>query len=112
MLTKSSQIEHRNQFEDDRQRAAVAAFNTRARIKDTVDWERFKPILEEVFGSPRHSGPGRPTWDQMIMFRALMLGVMSSLSDRSRQYMVLDRTSFKPCVGLQSTDHVLAQKTV
>ncbi len=112
MLTKSSQIEHRNQFEDDRQRAAVAAFNTRARIKDTVDWERFKPILEEVFGSPRHSGPGRSSWDQMIMFRALMLGVMSSLSDRSRQYMVLDRTSFKPCVGLKSTDHVLAQRTV
>jgi len=42
----------------------------------------------------------------MIMFRALLLGVMYSLSDRQLQYMLLDRTSFKPIVGLQSTDQV------
>ena len=43
----------------------------------------------------------------MIMFRALLLGVMYSLSDRQLQLMFLDRTSFKQFVGLQSKDQVL-----
>jgi len=76
-------------------------------MKDVVDWGRFKPFLEEVFGPHRRGGRGRPSWDQMIMFRALLLGVMYSLSDRQLQLMFLDRTSFKQFVGLQSKDQVL-----
>ena len=38
---------NRNQFEDDRRHAALAAFNTLARMKDWVDRGHFKPVLEE-----------------------------------------------------------------
>lgn len=37
MVTKSSHMEQRNLFEEDRQRKALAAFNTRARTTDWVD---------------------------------------------------------------------------
>ena len=100
-------MEKRNLFEEDRQLEALAEFNTLDRIKEVVDWDRFKPILAEVFGPPRRRGPGRPSWDQMIMFRAILLGIMYSLSDRQLQYMLLDRTSFKMFVGLNRTSEPL-----
>ena len=112
MLIRSSEMERRNLFEEDRQLEALAEFNTLSRMKDVVDWGRFQPILEEVFGPPRRGGRGRPSWDQLIMLRALLLGVMYSLSDRQLQYMLLDRTSFKQFVGLQSKDQVPDQKTL
>ena len=75
-------MEQRSLFEEDRQLATLAEFNTLERIKEWVDWDRFNPILEEVFGSPHLRGPGRPVWDHMMMFRAIVLGIMYSLSDR------------------------------
>ena len=106
------QMEKRNLFEEDRQLEALAEFNTLDRIKEVVDWDRFKPTLAEVFGPPRRRGPGRPSWDQMLMFRAILLGIMYSLSDRQLQYMLLDRTSFKKFVGLKSKDQVPDEKTL
>ncbi len=79
MLIRSSEMEQRNLFEEDRQLEALAEFNTLSRMKDVVDWGRFQPILDEVFGPSRRGGRGRPSWDQMIMLRAQLLGVMHSL---------------------------------
>ncbi len=58
------------------------------------------------------SGKGRRSWDYLIIFRSLLLGVMNGLSDEQLQYMLLDRTSFKQFVGLNSKDHVPDQKTL
>ena len=51
-------MEQRNLIEEDRQREDIAEFNTLTRMKDVVDWGRFKPVLEEVFGPPRRGGRG------------------------------------------------------
>ncbi len=81
-------------------------------MKDLVDWESFRPILEEVFGPPHTSGPVRRPWDYLIIFGSLLLGVMNGLSDEQLQYMLLDRTSFKQFVGLRSKDQVPDQKAL
>ncbi len=81
-------------------------------MKDLVDWESFRPILEEVFGPPHTSGPGRCPWDYLIIFGSLLLGVMNGLSDEQLQYMLLDRTSFKQFAGLRSKDQIPDQKTL
>ena len=101
-------------FERELQQEALQEFDALARIKELVHWEAFRPRLEQVFGTggaSRRRG-GRPSWDALVMFRALLLGVMHGLSDHQRQYMLLDRRSFKQFAGLVSEDQVPDQKTL
>ncbi len=105
-------MDKRHLLEEEHQRQALKEFNNLQSMKELVDWELFRPLLEEVFGPPRTSGPGRRPWDSLLIFRSLLLGVMNSLSDEQLQYMLLDRTSFKPFAGLHSKDQVPDQKTL
>ena len=66
-------MEKRHLFERESQQEALQEFDALARIKELVDWEAF-----------------RPCWDALVMFRALLLGVMHGLSDHQLQYMLLD----------------------
>ena len=82
------------------------------RIKEIVDWDRLPPILEQAFGPPRTSGRGRRSWDYLVIFRCLLLGIMNGLSDARLQFLLLDRTTFKQFAGLQSVDQAPDQKTL
>ena len=105
-------MEKRHLFEPEYQQRALREFDGLAKIKQ-VDWEVFGPRLEQVFGSGRKQHRrGRPPWDALVMFRALLLGVMHGLSDHQLQFMLLDRTSFKQFAGLKSVDQVPDQKTL
>ena len=105
-------MDKRHLLEEDHQRQALKEFNNLQSMKELVDWELFRPLLEDVFGPPRTRGPGRRPWDSLLLLRSLLLGVMNSLSDEQLQYMLLDRTSFKPFAGLHSKDQVPDQKTL
>ncbi len=105
-------MDKRHLLEEDHQRQALKEFNNLQSIKELVDWELFRTLLEEVFGPPRTRGPGRRPWDSLLLLRSLLLVVMNSLSDEQLQYMLLDRTSFKPFAGLHSKDQVPDQKTL
>ena len=106
-------MEKRHLFERELQQEALQEFDALARIKELVDWEAFRPRLEQVFGTGGASRRrGRPCWDALVMFRALLLGVMHGLSDHQLQYMLLDRRSFKQFAGLVSEDQVPDQKTL
>ena len=98
-------------FERESQQEALQEFDALARIKELVDWEAFRPRLEQVFGTGGASRRrGRPSWDALVMFRALLLGVMHGLSDHQLQYMLLDRRSFKQFAGLVSEDQRTGSK--
>ena len=71
-------MDKRHVLEEEHQRQALKEFNTLQSMKELVDWELFRPLLEEVFGPPRTRGPGRRPWDSLLIFRSLLLGVMSS----------------------------------
>ena len=100
-------------FEREMQLEALAEFDDLVRIRELVDWEAFRPQLKEMFGTDScRKGSGRPPWDELVMFRALVLGAMYSLSDRRLQFLLLDRRTFKRFVGLESDDQVPDQKTL
>ena len=106
-------MEKRHLFEREMQQKALEEFDDLARIKELVDWDAFRPQLEEIFGfSAEPSGRGRRPWDVLVIFRALLLGVMNGLSDRKLQFMLLDRRTFKQFAGLHSDDQVPDQKTL
>ncbi len=52
-------MERRHVLEEYPQRQALKEFSTPQSMKELVDWESFRPLLEEVFGPPRTRGPGR-----------------------------------------------------
>ena len=105
-------MEKRHLFERELQQEALQEFDALARIKELVDWDRAR--LEQVFGTggATRRRRGRPCWDALVMFRALLLGVMHGLSDHQLQYMLLDRRSFKQFAGLVTEDQVPDQKTL
>ena len=67
-------MERRHLMEEDHQHEALKEFNTLQSMKELVDWESFRPLLEEVFGSPRTRDPRRRHWDYIIIFRSILLG--------------------------------------
>ena len=44
-------MEKRHLFERELQQEALQEFDALARIKELVDWEAFRPRLEQVFGT-------------------------------------------------------------
>ncbi len=44
-------MEKRHLFERESQQEALQEFDALARIKELVDWEAFRPRLEQVFGT-------------------------------------------------------------
>jgi len=102
----------RHLLEEDQQYRALNEFSNLQSIGELVDWDLFTPVLEDVLGPPNTSGRGRRSWDYLVIFRCLLLGVMNGLSDEQLQFMLLDRTSFKKFAGLDTLDHVPDQKTL
>ncbi len=71
-------MDKRHVLEEDHQRQALKEFNNLQSMKELVDWELFRPLLEEVFGPPRTRDPGRRPWDSLIILRSLLLGMMNN----------------------------------
>ena len=103
---------NRHLLEDDEHLRALREFNDLELIGKQVDWELFRPLLEEIFGPPRTEGRGRRSWDYLVIFRCLLLGVMNSLSDRDLQPELLERFSFQYFAGIVERNRVPDQKTI
>jgi len=64
-----------------------------AKIKDTIDWEKFRSILESMYSNKNGEG-GRPNFDVVLMMKILVLEEWYSLSDGAVQREIYDRVSF------------------
>lgn len=66
------------------------------RLGGLVKWYRFERLL----GGLRDSGPGRPAWPPLVLFKALLLQSLYGLSDRELEEALADRLSFRRFAGL------------
>ena len=73
------------------------------RLDGIIDWERFRPALltalkredvEAVKG-------GRPPFDEVLMFKALVIKKISGLSDAQTAWQIKDRVSCWRFLGLE-----------
>ncbi len=70
-----------------------------------VDFEMFRPALEEVLVKKDCKTPaGRPQIDVVLMFKAIFLQRYYGLGDHQIQYQIIDRTSFRQFLGIPLTD--------
>lgn len=70
------------------------------KLDTVINWEIFRPVLNEVlFKAPKGKG-GRPHWDYVLMFKILILQRLYNLSDDQTEKNILDRLSFRSFLHL------------
>jgi len=68
-------------------------------LEATVDFEYFRPWLIEGLGYGDGSKGGRPPFDPVSMFKALILQAQHNLSDARMEFMIRDRLSWMRFLG-------------
>ena len=76
------------------------------KLAATVDFERFRPILEKAAGRPRGAKGGRPALDAVLKFKMLVLQSLHNLSMDATEHMVRDRLTWLHFCGLKPHDTV------
>lgn len=79
-----------------------------------IPWELFRPQLLAALGSQdlrtpaseRRSAAGRKPWDEVVIFKALVVQALYNLSDEQTEYQLRDRLSFMRFLGLGLEDGV------
>jgi len=82
------------------------------KIKAVVDWEGFRPILDEALEKPRKSNAGRKEYDRVLMFKITVLQHLYNLGDDQSEYQIRDRYSFSRFLDLTPEDEVPDAKTI
>ncbi len=82
-------------------------------LKDLLDFELFRPLLEPVFEkADRKSNAGRKPIDPVLMFKVMFLQRLYGLGDHQIEYQIKDRTSFREFLDIVTVDDVPDEKTV
>lgn len=71
-----------------------------------VDFESFRNRIENSFPAREKSKGGRPPFDRLMMFKALLLKSTYNLSFEKLEYHIKDRLSFQRFLGLTLSDSV------
>lgn len=82
------------------------------KLKNLVNWERFRPELEAVRDKERKSNAGRKPFDVILMFKVLVLQSLYNLSDEKIEFQIRDRISFMRFLDLSLGDAVPDEKTI
>jgi len=82
-------------------------------INKVVDFEYFRPILEEkLLNTNKKNNAGAKPFDVVLMFKIMLIQRYYNLGDEQVEYQIIDRTSFKVFLGLETGDKVPDQKTI
>lgn len=64
-----------------------------------IDFEAFRPLLDEALGYSDGSKGGRPAYDPVAMFKVLILAAQNNLSDARMEFLIRDRLSWLRFLG-------------
>ena len=87
--------------------------NPLERLSSLVDFEMFRPVLEDVLLTKECKTPaGRKPIDVVLMFKVIFLQRYYGLGDHQIQYQIIDRTSFRQFLGIHTVAEIPDEKTV
>ena len=81
------------------------------RLNDVIDWSIFRKKLKKIRRNNTGAG-GRPAFDEIVMFKALILQQLYELSDDQVEFQIRDRLSFMRFLGIQSFTEIPDSKTI
>ena len=98
----------------DHQKAVTQRIVGILKLRDLIDWESFRPVLELVTGYDMKDWKkgGRPPFDPLLMFKILVLQKYHGLSDEATEVQIKDRLSFMSFLGLNLGDEVPDANTI
>ena len=78
-----------------------------------INWKIFESPINEAFKNEDRdlSKGGRPPFNRLILFKALIIQSLYNLSDDQLEYQIVDRASFKRFLELKKSDKVPDSKT-
>lgn len=81
-------------------------------LQKAVNFEMFRPLLRKLRDRERKSLAGRKPYDEVLMFKVLVLQRLFNLSDHQIEFQIRDRLSFMRFLGLHVEKQVPDEKTV
>jgi len=83
------------------------------KLNEFIDWKIFESPINEAFKNEDRdlSKGGRPPFNRLMLFKALVIQSLYNLSDDQLEYQIIDRASFKRFLGLKKSDKVPDSKT-
>lgn len=81
-------------------------------LQQAVDFEYFRAWLVEGLGYGDSARGGRPPFDPVMMFKALILQAQHNLSDARMEFMIRDRLSWMRFLGLSLGDRTPDENTI
>jgi IS5 family transposase len=97
---------------DERYAALSASGDPLERLSLVVDFEIFRPLLNQALCRSDGSKGGRPPIDPVMMFKILILQALYGLSDEQAEFQIRDRLSFMRFLGLGLADRVPDYSTI
>jgi IS5 family transposase len=84
------------------------------KISKVIDFEYFRPMLEEALSYKSNKGKGgRPPYDVVMMFKIVMLQQWNgNLADDRTEFLINDRLSFQRFLGLELGEKSPDSKTI
>ncbi len=84
------------------------------KLNKYIDWKIFSPVLNQALISSERDETkgGRPSFDSLMMFKALIIQGIYNLSDDQLEYQITDRRSFMRFLNLKISDKVPDSKTI
>ena len=87
--------------------------NPLERMLLVIDFEVFRNLLEEkLLNMEKKSNASAKPYDVVMMFKIMLLQRYYGLGDTQVEYQIIDRTSFKIFLGLESGEKVPDEKTI
>lgn len=81
-------------------------------LRTMIPWESFRKPLKKTLRRKNSGLGGRPPFDDVLMFKVLVLQALYNLSDDQTEYQIRDRLSFMRFLGLAMDGTVPDAKTI
>jgi transposase, IS5 family len=76
------------------------------KLNEVIDWEIFRPIINQAREKERKSNAGAKGFDSILLFKTLILQSLYRLSDEALEFQILDRYSFSRFLGLHAASKI------
>ena len=96
----------------ERRKKLLATRDFLDRVNRFVNFEAFRPLLDQALERSMGDKGGRPPYDAVLMFKIVVLQALYNLSDEQTEYQILDRQSFMMFLGLEMWDGVPDARTI
>jgi len=86
--------------------------DTLVKLNISVNWEDFRPALEDILKTVDNRAGGRQSFDKILMFKILILQSLYNISDDGLEFQINDRLTFQRFLNLDIGDKVPDAKTI